>query len=481
MALTNTPSPAATANDKSPKRWWHRFGHSLKWRLVALFLLLALAVGAVFLHGLQKAMGVGWRDAVRPLLSDYVDRLAADLGTPPDVAKAQRLVDQLPLSVRISGPVVNFDSHPRHQPTNAHATADINAPANSYWRQGKYGRDTENARLLQRKTADGHVITFGLGDLDWRGGPGSVAWVTLLALLGLTALAFLYVRRLLRPLDAIGAGAKRIGAGDFSEPITLKRREESSELGDLARQINTMGGDIHQMLEAKRGLLLAVSHELRSPLTRARLNIELLPEGELTQAPREALKRDVAEMARLISDLLESERLSSRHAALHTEPTDLAALVRDVGAGLAVGTGAGAPATALRLDLEDALPLLQLDPVRIRLLLRNLIDNALRYNPTGAAPVEITLRRTAPPRADRGPTELVITVRDHGPGVPEAQLANLTEPFFRLDAARERRTGGVGLGLHLCKLVAQAHGGTLALQNVSPGLQATVCLPGAGL
>ncbi len=470
MTSSDTPpTPASPPVERHPvSRWWHRWGHSLKWRLVALFLLLALAMSAVFFYGLQRAMAVGWREAARPLLADYVDRLAADLGTPPDAAKAQRLVDRLPLSVRISGPVVNFDSHPRHQ--HANAGSDVNAPSDTYWRQGKYGRDAENARLLQRKTADGHVISFGLGDLDWRGGPGSVGWVTLLALLGLTALAYLYVRRLLRPLDAIGAGAKRIGAGDFSQSIALKRREQSSELGDLARQINTMGGDIHQMLEAKRGLLLAVSHELRSPLTRARLNIELLPESGVAEAPREALKRDVAEMSRLISDLLESERLSSRHAALHTEPTDLAALLRDVAAGVAAS---GTPAAALRLNLESAVPLLQLDPARIRLLLRNLIDNALRYNPPGAAPVEITLRRSPQP----GDKEAVITVRDHGPGVPEAHLPNLTEPFFRPDAARQRSTGGVGLGLHLCKLVVQAHGGTLALGNASPGLAAVVRLP----
>ena len=152
------------------------------------------------------------------------------------------------------------------------------------------------------------------------------------------------------------------------------------------------------MLDAKRALLLAISHELRSPLTRARLNTELLPETPEVTPQRDALLRDLQEMAGLITDLLESER-----------------------------HGAGA-AQAPELHLQP-------DSAGIR-----------------------------------------ITVRDHGPGVPEAQLPHLAEPFFRLDSARSRTQGGVGLGLYLCKLVAQAHGGTFALRNAGPGLETTVRL-----
>lgn len=453
--MSSPVSAAADVAGQPPRPGWgqqlrRRIGHSIKWRLVLLFLLLALGMSLAFFYGMQKTLAIGWREAARPLLVDYVDRLASDLGSPPEVERARALVQSLPISVRISGPLVNFDSHPKHPHPN--------------WESGKFGAQAGNERLLSRKSADGHLITFGLGDLEWRRGPGLVGWITLAALLALTVLAYLYVRRLLRPLDAIGDGARRIGSGDFTQPIVLRRREQGSELGDLAHQINTMGGDIHQMLEAKRGLLLAISHELRSPLTRARLNIELLPETGGLDAPREALKRDMAEMGRLISDLLESERLSSRHAALHLETTDLAALVRAVAGEL------GLPAaTAPRVEIEAGLPSLPLDATRIRLLLRNLMDNALRFNPQPGAPGEVTLRREG--------GQLVLCVRDFGPGVDGAQLTQLGEAFYRPDAARQRSTGGVGLGLHLCKLVAQAHGGTLAFRNAVPGLAVTVTLP----
>ena len=105
----------------------------------------------------------------------------------------------------------------------------------------------------------------------------------------------------------------RFGSGDFEPPIPVRRRDE---LGDLAERINRMAQSLHGMLDAKRALLLAISHELRSPLTRARVNAELVAEGE----HRSALLRDLGEMRDLITDLLESERLASGHAALQPEP-----------------------------------------------------------------------------------------------------------------------------------------------------------------
>jgi signal transduction histidine kinase len=250
----------------------------------------------------------------------------------------------------------------------------------------------------------------------------------------------------------------------------VRQPQRPDELGELAATINTMGADIGQMLDAKRALLLAISHELRSPLTRARLNTELLPETPELQASRQALLTDLALMRDLITDLLESERLASPHAALQREPTDLAALTTEVVAGLV-----GAP--PVQLVLAPGLPLLALDRSRLRLLLRNLLDNALRYSQGQAQPPVLTLQVEPAANSGAGPG-LRLTVRDHGPGVPEAQLAQLAQPFFRPDAARSRSDGGVGLGLYLCRLVAEAHGGRLQLRNAAPGLEVTVTLPG---
>lgn len=416
--------------------WRRRLQRSLGLRLVLLFLLLALATTAIFLIGMQRALSGGWSSVLRPLVSDYVDRLAAEIGSPPDVARAQALVQRLPLSVRIDGPALQWDSHPQRRA----------------WHRGP--DEDEGRWLLQRQTADGHRITFGVGERSWATRPRAIGWVTLAALLLLTGLAYAYVRHLFRPLDDIRAGAQRFGQGHFDAPIPVRRRDE---LGDLAGQVNTMARDLQAMLDAKRGLLLAVSHELRSPLTRARLNAELVAPGDA----RDALLRDLGAMRDLITDLLESERLAAGHAALQRERLDLNALVRAVASEEFASAG-------LQLDLDPQLPWLHADPARLRLLLRNLIDNALRHGGREPAPRITTALRDG---------SVQLAVRDHGPGVAAADLTRLSEAFYRPDAARQRSTGGVGLGLHLCRMVAQAHGGSLRMTNADPGLEVVLSLP----
>ena len=441
---------------------WHRrarhaLAHSLRVRLVALFLLLALAMTAIFVVGMQRALSIGWRDAARPLVVDYVDKLAADIGSPPRIEAAQALVQRLPLSVRISGPQVNWRSNPGEPDYDHRRDSAIDT---NTW-------DADAPRFFERTTADGHRIRFGLNVQAWHDRPRFIGWVTLGLLLALTALAYARVRRMLRPLDDIRVGAQRFGAGDFAQAIPVRHAHRPDELGELAATINTMGADIHQMLEAKRTLLLAISHELRSPLTRARLNTELLPETPDVQPNRAALLRDLGQMRDLVTDLLESERLASPHAALHREPTDLVALVAEVVAAL---DGAQIDAPKILQTLQPGVPVLQLDRTRMRLLLRNLLDNALRHSVDAAQPPEVSMAHTA-----AGAVQ--ITVRDFGSGVPDDQLPHLAQPFYRPDTARTRESGGVGLGLYLCKLVAQAHGGSFALRNAQPGLEVAVSLP----
>jgi signal transduction histidine kinase len=429
---------------------WHRrahqrLRHSLRARLVAVFLLLAAALAAVFFGGAQRAISVGWRDAARPLIADYVDRLAEEIGSPPSRDRARRLAERLPLRIRIAGPELNWQS------------ADDDSYEQRYWERRDEWQIGEDG-LLARTTADGHRIEFGLNTRPWRHRPRVIGWITFAALLGMTWLAYAYVRRLLRPLDDIRAGAQRFGEGSFGQPIPVRRRDE---LGDLASDVNAMARSIHGMLEAKRALLLAISHELRSPLTRARLNTELLEESGGTGERRAALLRDLQEMADLVTDLLESERLGQGHAALQKEPTQLAQLVDEVVAGMAARG---------RVETDLAVvPPLDLDRTRVKLLLRNLLDNALRHTPAGAPPPAVTLRSTE--------LGIDLRVRDHGPGVDEAALPHLAEAFWRPDQSRERSTGGVGLGLYLSRLVAQAHGGRLVLRNAAPGLEAIVFLP----
>jgi signal transduction histidine kinase len=448
-------------------------GSSIKLRLVVLFLLLAAAMTTVFVGGAQKAFSLGWREAARPLLMDYVDHLVADItlgSATPNKDAALALTQRLPLTVRIAGPQINWFSHPQQALSDGQREHWDRADSPGW--DGERGRgDWDWQRILQRSTADGHTIEFGINEAVLERRPRLVV-PAIAALLVLTLLAWWYARRLLRPLDAIRAGALRFGAGEFGQPIEVQRPGRPDELGQLAATINTMGQDIHQMLEAKRALLLAISHELRSPLTRARLNTELLPETADVNPQRQALLRDLQEMARLITDLLESERLSGSHAALQREPVDLAVLVGEVVAEVLTRQPERAgKRPEISLLIDPALPRLPLDATRIRLLIRNLLDNALRHSANAEQPPELSLRALG--------QGVQIEVRDHGPGVPEDQLPHLAQAFYRPESARTRATGGVGLGLYLCKRVAQAHGGTFAVRNAKPGLAVLVSLPAA--
>ena len=480
----------------APLRWRAAFP-SLGARLVGLFLVLALAVGVTFMLGIHVLQRVGWRETLRPLVMNYTDTLVAEIGSPPDVDRARLLAQRLPLHIRIEGPEVNWDSAdeppppmppdglgPGRQPRHPVVTLANGDPLplvvpeprpprvfgpDATPRQGPRGAphllnnlntdiDPSLWRVV-RRLPDGHRIVFSLADMSHEQRAEHIGWITLAVLLLLTAFAYGWVRHMLHPLVALRAGAVRYGQGDFSQPIAPRNRDE---LGDLAEQINGMAARLHHMLDAKRQLLLAISHELRSPLTRARMNTELLDDS----GERTALLRDLGEMRDLITDLLESERLADvqagGHAALQTETSMLSDIIH-------AQCDEQATAGTVALQLDETLPALPLDRARMRLLLRNLVDNALRHgSESGQAPLVST---------SGTPQSVRLVVRDFGPGMEESQLQHAAEAFYRADAARLRSTGGVGLGLYLCKLVAEAHGGTLALRNAHPGLEITAELP----
>ena len=434
----------------------HRFRHSLKSRLLALFLLLALVLAVLLLVTLQRAVQDGWQGYAQPLVADYVDHLAAEVGSPPDLERARAIAARLPVRVRIEGPVHRFDSHPDHRHDRDHDRdhhPDDDAHGPPSWG-------------LTRTLADGHVVRFSLLAPPDSRRPRLLGWIALAVLAAVTGLGYVAVRRLLRPLDAIGAGVGAYTLGRFERPIASFApggRLRDDELGALAGRIDAMAGSLAGMLEAKRTLLLAISHELRSPLTRARLNAELLDDTP----ERDALLRDLAEMRDLVSTLLESERLQQGHAALQAAPLDLAAWLQALAAEEGV-------ALDLALDSPRAPAVARVDETRLRLMLRNLIANARRHASEAPKPPRLFLR-------DEPGGAWALGLRDHGPGVADDQLALLGEPFHRPDAARTRSAGGVGLGLHLCRQVAQAHGGVLCIRNARPGLEvAMVWVPQTG-
>ena len=272
---------------------------------------------------------------------------------------------------------------------------------------------------------------------------GSKRWIPLLILLALLLVLYYATRRLFSPLDTIKAGVQSFGAGDIEHKININRKDE---LGELADSFNTMADDIEQMLDAKRQLLLAISHELRSPLTRTRVAAEMLDDNDY----KTQIISDINEMETLIEELMETERLSSRHTKLNKTRCDIAALINDVVKTWFTNSG-------IVVQLPETATLLDIDVARIKLLIKNLLDNAVTHTAEGSPPPEITLTLEN--------NHAIITVSDHGNGIEPQHLANLTQPFYRVDPSRQRETGGYGLGLYLCKMIAQAHNGELNIES----------------
>lgn len=427
-----------------------RFRHSLSGRLILIFLGMAL----LFLVLVGGTMGTAVRDhfaaTVRPHLAQYVEYVQADIGVPPDLARAAELSQRLPLIIRISGP--NLDWSSDGNPAGLDNLCELDS-AEYNGHRFSYG-SLGNGEYLVTRSGD---YTFAYAIPHERS-----AWrliVPLLLLLLVLMLLYHATRRLFAPIRTIKDGVERFGRGELDHRIEIRRRDE---LGDLADSVNAMAADVQGLLDSKRQLLLAISHELRSPLTRAKVATSLVEHD----AQRDEIERELNDLEKLVEELLETERLASRHQALHRERTDLKELAREV---VAQVRGARMP----ELHLPETALVADVDLTHLKLLLRNLVDNALRHTPPESAAPEVTLRRAA-----ETPNAVEIVVRDFGPGIAPEHLPHVTEPFYRADPARRRETGGYGLGLYLCRRIAEVHGGSLEISSATPGgTTVTVQLP----
>ena len=268
--------------------------------------------------------------------------------------------------------------------------------------------------------------------------PGLAAALALIALaVGLAALPL--VRRLTRRLERLQRSVEALGAGQLSTRVAV---EGDDEVARLAASFNRSAAHIEALVEAQRNLLANASHELRSPLARIRMAVELLPPDAAPQLHAE-LAQNIRELDGLIDEILLASRLDSPAGPpLQCETVDLAAIAAEEAARIGAGL--------IECSHDDAALAMQGDARLLRRLLRNLLENAQRH--AGGGPIEVSVQQQT------GALEL--RVSDHGPGVPAAEREAIFEPFYRLPGTRERN-GGSGLGLSLVRQIARHHGGTV--------------------
>lgn len=278
----------------------------------------------------------------------------------------------------------------------------------------------------------------------------AIAVVVLVAFLSLLT-ALLLVRRITVPLAHAARAASQVGAGQLPEPLP---ETGPAELAELARRFNRMAREVRELLDNRTTLLAGISHDLRTPMTRLQLNLELLRD-QPDSARIDRAVNDLADMNRLIAGYLELARTTQAEPRISL---DVSALL----AALAAESG-------VRWAGAAACPV-QVGALALRQILVNLIGNAQRYG--GNEPVELALECDA--------ISVRVTVRDQGLGIPDEQLEKVFRPFYRLEASRAQATGGTGLGLAIVRQLADTNGWKVKLRNrPQGGLEAVLEIPRA--
>ena len=269
-----------------------------------------------------------------------------------------------------------------------------------------------------------------------------------------------------RPIARLAAGAQALAAGRFDTRLASRR---SDELGELARHFNLLAGRLEDAEHARRQWVADTSHELRTPLAVLRAQLEAIQDGVRQADPKNvaAMLRQVLALNRLIDELYALARADVGALECRQERVDLWTLAAEEAHAYAGRFDEAG--LALVLDAAPAHALVLADPDRMRQVVRNLLENSLRYTAAGG---KVALS------AQGAGGRVQLHLDDSAPGVPDAALARLGERFYRVDASRSRAGGGAGLGLALCQRLLEAQGGTLAFAH-SPlgGLRVSVALP----
>lgn len=326
--------------------------------------------------------------------------------------------------------------------------ADFLALADAIDKEGKTGIGKKEGVPYAAMRPDGYFfLVYGSPLVNPRR-LAAFGLVALIVMAGVAAAAYQAIRSVLSPLRSLGEGVAAVRAGKYDYRVP---EEGSDEFAALSASFNALSDRIRYQLEMKEQLLLDVSHELRSPLTRLAVSAEFVADEDLKASMRE----DIIELEKKIRRLLLSSRLDTPYGVPRFENLDAVRFLETVAAKFI------AEKPPISIEESESPITVFADPELLETVLRNLLENALRYSGGQELPVVARAENTA--------DGVVLSVRDHGPGIDAASVLKLFEPFYRADASRSAASGGFGIGLYLCKRIMDAHGGEITLSNAEGG------------
>jgi two-component system sensor histidine kinase CpxA len=288
----------------------------------------------------------------------------------------------------------------------------------------------------------------------------------------ITTLCFVLAYSIASPIWGIQSAARRVAQGDFSARAPEAVSNRGDELGALATDFDSMVERIELLIRTQRSLLNSVSHELRSPLTRLNLSLAVLRKDASAHSSStiERMERDIARIDTLIGQLLTLSRFEASLTSGIKEDVDFTLLVQEVAAD--GNFEAQSLGKSVILEEANSVVLQNADSLALRSACENIIRNAIHFTRPGTdVKVALEVKNGA------AASEVLLTVRDMGPGVPEDSLENIFQPFFRVDPPGARSRGN-GLGLAIALEAVRMHHGSIAATNLSPqGLQVSIRLP----
>ena len=376
----------------------------------------------------------------RKIITHYLSYLMVELGNPPTYENAQKIVEKTPIQIAFYSQEETWQTSSELPP--------LAMLESHVWKQGKNYQFGKFRRIFFV------IIELTKAKLVFATQPhqkyffsNELLFIPLLILLpGILIGAFFAIRWVFQPVKLLTQAAEKVGNGNFEHQIQINRKDEFQILAD---SFNDMVERIRSMMYTKEQLLLDVSHEMRSPVTRMKIALEMLPDSTL----KTNLQDDVQEIDIMISEILETARLREDKILFKKKRIHLEAILRQCQQEFENSV----PAIHWPQLEKITLPPLLLNEEKIKIVLRNLLQNAIKYSVQEDQPIEISVEEQE--------KQIVVKIVDHGVGIPKNEIPFIFEPFYRVDKSRSKQTGGYGLGLHLCQNIMKAHQGQIQIES----------------
>jgi signal transduction histidine kinase len=367
----------------------------------------------------------------------YTNYIIREIGTPPDTIKALEISQDLSLQIRFESPDFKWT-------TNEKLISFKNFDKKNSYENENIKIDFDEGVYYLTLQQDSWRYLFAF---DFRESADSSELLSVFLIFLLTLVftaAYLLIKRILKQINLLNEGVKQVAGGNLKYQVAVTNPDE---LGKLSESFNSMTRRIGEMIRSKERLLLDVSHELRSPLTRIKVALEFVEESQ----SKESVKEDISDVEKMITEILETERLNSDHGKLILTKTNVLELIKEVCRDLQNKHPGIKPASVPESVF------LNIDSDRIKTVLKNVLENSLKYSKPESLPVEISINDKE--------KSLVIIIKDNGFGIAEEELPFIFDPFYRVDKSRSKETGGYGLGMSLCKKIMEAHGGSIEIKS----------------